>query len=195
MSIRYWNVSPLLMIALLAAGTHNAAAHGGLAMDKDMCKLRVGPYVMHFTGYQPEATGTKEFCEDIPDAGPTVVVLDAVDQPLRSLPLGVRIIADTGNESDIDAITVLHLPPKTYPTGSVSFNYSFTKPGKFIGLVSVQERGQTYVSRFPFSVASGWPAMNVYFLIAGVILAGGLLYWYSVSFVAVKAAAGRKKSA
>jgi hypothetical protein len=30
-----------------------ATAHGGLQHGKDYCKLRIGPYVAHFTGYQP----------------------------------------------------------------------------------------------------------------------------------------------
>ena len=75
-----------------------AAAHGGLSMDEDYCKLRVGQYVMHFVGYQPDsASGPKEFCEDIPETGRTIVVLDYVDDALRDLPTEVRIIRDTGS--------------------------------------------------------------------------------------------------
>ena len=31
----------------------------------------IGPYNMHFTGYQPDNTRNKEFCEDIPSTGRT----------------------------------------------------------------------------------------------------------------------------
>lgn len=34
-------------------------AHGGLSLAEDMCKLTIGPYTMHFTGYQPESTQEK----------------------------------------------------------------------------------------------------------------------------------------
>ncbi|MDH5739441.1 MAG: hypothetical protein OEY77_03865, partial [Nitrospira sp.] len=51
-------------------------AHGGLSMAEDMCKLTIGPYMMHFSGYQPESTQEKQFCEDIPATGQTIVVLD-----------------------------------------------------------------------------------------------------------------------
>ena len=51
---------------------------------------------MHFTGYQPEATQEKEFCEDIPATGRTVVALDYIEEALRPLPTEVRIIRDTG---------------------------------------------------------------------------------------------------
>ena len=52
-----------LLAAVFIAG--EATAHGGLSMEKDYCKLRIGPYVMHFTGYQPGDGYRKEFCEDI----------------------------------------------------------------------------------------------------------------------------------
>ena len=128
-----------------------ASAHGGLSMAEDMCKLTVGPYMMHFTGYQPENTQEKEFCEDIPSTGRTIVVLDYIEQELRDLPTEVRIIKDTGSEENLDAVTVLHLPPKVYPNGSVDFTYTFDQPGKFVGLVTVGEEPR-HISRFPFSV-------------------------------------------
>jgi len=128
-----------------------AQAHGGLSMAEDMCKLTVGPYMMHFTGYQPSSTQETQFCEDIPGIGYTVVVLDYLEPELRSLPTEVRIIRDTGSEQDLEAVTVLHIPPKVYPNGSVDFEYNFDKPGKFVGLVTVGDQ-QEHVSRFPFSV-------------------------------------------
>ena len=138
-----------LMLAIGVTFSTQAQAHGGLALAEDMCRLTIGPYNMHFTGSQPDATRNKEFCEDIPATGRTVVVLDYMEDALRPLPTEVRIIKDTGSEQDIQAITVLHLPPKIYPAGSVNFEYNFDKPGKFVGLVTV---GDKHVSRFPFSV-------------------------------------------
>ncbi len=143
-----------------------AHAHGGLALADDMCKLRVGPYNMHFTGYQPDSTRNKEFCEDIPATGRTVVVLDYMEDALRPLPTEVRVIKDTGSEQDLQAITVLHLPPKVYPAGTVNFEYNFDQPGKFVGLVTVGDK-QDLVSRFPFSVGqTKIPLPPGYFLIA-----------------------------
>lgn len=141
-----------------------AQAHGGLALAEDMCRLTIGPYNMHFTGYQPDNTRNKEFCEDIPATGRTVVVLDYMEDELRPMPTEVRIIKDTGSEKDLQAITVLHLPPKIYPSGSVNFEHNFDQPGKFIGLVTV---GEKHVSRFPFSVGETkiWLPPS-YFLIA-----------------------------
>jgi hypothetical protein len=133
---------------------------------------------MHFTGYQPDNTRNKEFCEDIPATGRTVVVLDYMEDALRPLPTEVRVIKDTGSEQDLQAITVLHLPAKVYPNGTVNFEYNFDQPGKFVGLVTVGDK-QLHVSRFPFSVGeTKIPLPPSYFLIAlaGVAVIGVVFF-------------------
>lgn len=161
-------------------------AHGGLALAEDQCKLSLGSYWMHFTGYQPDSEGSKEFCEDIPDIGRTVVALDATDDVLRGMPIEVRLVRDTGDMSNLDAITILHMPPKVYSAGSVTFEYTFDKPGKFVGIVTAMNGTEAIVSQFPFSVGSGGPIFMKYLPFAGILVAGGLLYWYSAVFRAKK---------
>ena len=154
------SLKPALAVLMLAIGipfSTQVAAHGGLSLADDVCKLTIGPYTMHFTGYQPDSTQEKEFCEDIPATGRTVVALDYIEEALRPLPTEVRIIRDTGageqagNEANLDEITILHIPAKVYPNGSINFEYQFAQPGKFVGLVTVSDK-ETHVSRFPFSV-------------------------------------------
>ena len=166
-------------VPLLVLLSQPASSHGGVSMENDVCRLRLGPYLMHFTGYQPEATGSKEFCEDIPETGKTVVVLDAFDQALRDIPIEVRIVRDTGDSSNLEAITAVHLQPKIYPSGSIALEHTFDKAGKFIGLVTAGAKGE-YVSRFPFSVASGKSFYEKYLLFIAVSLVGFALYRYSV---------------
>jgi hypothetical protein len=155
-----------VMLAIGIPFSTEAHAHGGLALAEDMCRLTIGPYNMHFTGYQPDNTRNKEFCEDIPATGRTVVVLDYMDDALRPLPTEVRVIKDTGSEQDIQAITVLHLPPKVYPNGTVNFEYNFAQPGKYVGLVTVGGPKE-HVSRFPFSVGEGKMWVPPSYLIMG----------------------------
>lgn len=144
-----------LMLTLSLSFSTQVQAHGGLSLADDICKLTIGPFTMHFTGYQPDSTQEKEFCEDIPATGRTVVALDYIEEALRPLPTEVRIIRDTGAqagaEGNLDAITILHIPAKVYPNGSINFEYDFMQPGKFVGLVTVRDK-EEYVSRFPFSV-------------------------------------------
>jgi hypothetical protein len=173
----------LMAIAAIAIvlGWRQAHAHGGLSMEEDTCKLRVGRYFMHFVGYQPESPrGPKEFCEDIPETGHTVVVLDYLSDELRDMPAEVRIVRDTGSLTDLDAITVLHLPPKLYPSGSLNFEMDFKEPGRFVGLVIVGERERSS-TQFPFSVgrAHGWLQ---YAISAGLLAALGVaLYRFAVT--------------
>jgi hypothetical protein len=155
-----------VMLAIGIPFSTEAHAHGGLALAEDMCRLTIGPYNMHFTGYQPDNTRNKEFCEDIPATGRTVVVLDYMDDALRPLPTEVRVIKDTGSEQDIQAITVLHLPPKVYPNGTVNFEYNFAQPGKYVGLVTVGGPKE-HISRFPFSVGGGKMWVPPSYLIMG----------------------------
>ncbi|PXW83532.1 hypothetical protein C8R34_12756, partial [Nitrosomonas sp. Nm84] len=80
-----------------------------------------------------------------------------------------RIIRDTGSEENLDAITVYHLPPKVYPSASISVDHTFPEKGKFVGLVTVTGGAQDYVSRFPFSVGEGRPTPKAA-IIAPVVL-------------------------
>jgi hypothetical protein len=169
----------LLASTTLVSAPQSAFAHGGLAMEEDYCRLRVGKYFMHFTGYQPDSpNATKEFCEDIPATGNTIIVLDYVSRDLRDLPTEVRIVKDTGREQDLEAITVFHLPAKRYPTGSLSLEYNFAKPGRYVGLVTVGDQEKS-VARFPFSVGSSG---NVsYWLVAALAAAAAVaLYFFGL---------------
>jgi hypothetical protein len=145
--------SVALALLWLLVGCGAALAHGGLTMDKDYCKLRVGQYLMHFTGFQPQGDYSKEFCEDIPATGPTIIVLDFIDDALRDMPTEVRIVK-AADEADPEKATVVHLPPKIYHTGSLSLDYTFAEAGNYVGLVTVGEGDRKLVARFPFAVGT-----------------------------------------
>ncbi len=174
-------MKPALVYLILSIGflfSTQIQAHGGLSMAEDMCKLTIGPYTMHFTGYQPDSTQEKEFCEDIPVTGRTVVAFDYIEEALRPFPTEVRVIRDTGSEEDLDSITILHMPSKVYPNGSINFEHNFSQPGNFVGLVTVSGE-QEYVSRFPFSVGQGssyMPSGMVFAMMAAIGAGAFLLF-------------------
>ena len=126
-----------------------AAAHGGLSMEQDMCKLTVGPYMMHFAGYQEDAQRT-EFCEDIPHKGPTIVVLDMVDPALRDIPVEFRIVRKSDGPLE-SAPEVYKLASAVYPKGTLMVRHDFMEDGDYVGLVYAGANKQ-YTSVFPFSV-------------------------------------------
>ncbi|SFQ12380.1 hypothetical protein SAMN05216419_10683 [Nitrosomonas cryotolerans] len=174
-------IKQTLVSVLLAASmifSVQVQAHGGLALAEDLCILTVGPYTMHFTGYQP-LTQEEEFCEDIPEVGKTVVALDYINDELRPLTTEVRIIRDTGSEENLDDITVYHLPPKVYPSASIAVEHVFPEKGKFVGLVTVTGGAEDYVSRFPFSVGEGRPTSWVTIILPVVIIVGAGAFFFS----------------
>lgn len=133
-----------------------AQAHGRLGAAEGRCRLFVGPDIMNFTGYLPEAS-KNEFCEDIPATGPMIMALDAEQDELRDMKIELRIVKDVGGEDkeneNLEAVTIAYQPPKSYPTGTVNFEHNFTEPGYFVGIVTVTgDHGERWVSRFPFSV-------------------------------------------
>jgi len=176
-------MKPALVCFMLSLGfsfSTQVQAHGGLSMAEDLCKLTIGPYTMHFTGYQPDSSQEKEFCEDIPSTGRTIVALDYIEEALRPLPTEVRVIKDTGSEEDLDAITILHMPAEVYPNGSINFEHNFNVPGDFVGLVTVSG-DEEYVSRFPFAVGQGESIMPSGLVLAMIAALGvGAVFLYTV---------------
>ncbi len=176
-------MKPTLVCFMLSLGfsfSTQVQAHGGLSMAEDLCKLTIGPYTMHFTGYQPDSSQEKEFCEDIPSTGRTIVALDYIEEALRPLPTEVRVIKDTGSEEDLDAITILHMPAEVYPNGSINFEHNFNVPGDFVGLVTVSG-DEEYVSRFPFAVGQGESIMPSGLVLAMIAALGvGAVFLYTV---------------
>lgn len=147
-------------------------AHGGLSADKDLCILTIGAYKMHFTGYQPDSSATKEFCEDIPATGLTIVAMDAMDRKLKDFPTEIRVIEGEAEAEPTEANTVLHMPYKVYSTGNISFEHNFPKEGKFVGIVTIKDGEEEIVSRFPFAVGMGG-GFPIWILFAVLVAVGG----------------------
>ena len=190
MSLRFLLKQIIVCGLMLAIGTPlSAQAQHFHELDKNFCILKFGTYGMHLTEYQPDTSDRQELCGDIPSTGRTVVVLDFIEGELRSLPIEVRVIKDTGSEQDLQAITVVHLPAKVYTGGFINFEYSFSQPGKFIGIITVRGK-EEHVARFPISVGEGGVVshlMHYMMVIVPVaVLAGGAAIFFFVR--------GRRKS-
>lgn len=147
------SIAAALPASLLASAVW---AHGGLSMDQDQCKLRLGPFQMHFAGYQLDAQRS-EFCEDIPRVGETIVVLDAVDNALRDMPIEVVIARRRDNPDDLRDVEY-RVPPQVYPKGTLTLRHTFREPGDYVGLVYAGE-GREHTAVFPFAVGRdrSWP--------------------------------------
>jgi hypothetical protein len=171
-----------LMVAaafLLAAAP--AQAHGRLGSAEGRCRLFIGPDIMNFTGYTPDAS-KNEFCEDIPAIGRMIMVLDEAQEELRDMQVELRIVKDVGGEEkeneDIDGVTVAYRPARYYRTGTINFEHYFAEPGYFVGIVTVLgDHGEKWVSRFPFSVGKTFMrTLPVYILLGLGVVAVFFIY-------------------
>ena len=170
-------LSFVLMLAPVPAG-----AHGAVTMENDVCKMKIGRMFMHFTGYQPQ-NSRAEFCQDIPELGRAIIVLDMVDAQLRDLPTTVEIVRDTGAVplQDFNAVNpkdvVVKLDRRTYPSGSIKADMVFTEPGNYVGMVMVEAETPT-LAVFPFSVGqnSFWKSMAL-FVVVLAAAAGAVFFW------------------
>jgi hypothetical protein len=187
-------IAAWLLAMVLSASA--AYAHGGVGMVDNRCVLRIGPDIMFFTGYQPQ-NSRDEFCDDIPSTGQMVVALDMQNTELREMLTEIRIIKDEGNHTTmnglpfltdaelgspevLDPVTITHVLPKVYPTGTLTFEHTFPETGKFIGIVTVKNaHGQTYVSQFPFSVGKGFgKSVGIYVSMVAALVAAVYLLWH-----------------
>lgn len=171
------------MVLLTAARAH---AGGGVVLQDDVCIITIGFYSAHFTAYQPETSGNREFCEDLPDTGESIFVLDYLHQSLKEVPVDFRIIRDVTGLGrfvkfedvaaldNIESHTVFYEPPTVKPAATFRISHDFIEKGDYVGIVSAghPSNDKTYYSVFPFRVGSSdW--------ILWVALVGGALLLFA----------------
>lgn len=177
---------PPLVLLLLAAGP--AVAGGGVMLKNDTCIITIGFYEAHFTAYQPQTRGDREFCEDLPDTGEVVFVLDYLHDSLKEVPVDFRIIenatglgAFAGPEDvralgDLEPHTVFYRPPSVEADASYQVSHVFEHSGDYVGIVSAghPSNDKIFTAVFPFGVGvGGFPWTGV--VIGLAVVLGGVL--------------------
>jgi len=178
-------LNPVLPAVLVVIQTCDALAGGGLVIEDDMCLIRIDFYSAHFTAYQPNSSGNTQFCQDFPDTGETIIVLDYLHQSLKEVPVDFRIIRNvTGQGSyvklkhinaikDIEQHTVFYQPPVIRSDASLKIEYTFIDDGSYIGIVNAghPSTDTIYTAVFPFEVGGtnyGYPLVLVLVLAVSV---------------------------
>ncbi len=108
--------SATAFILVIALHTGVAGAHGKVAMEQDSCMRRAGVSMVHLSAYQPQIEPSEHYCTEIPNGGETFLVIDLVDQALRDMPVGIRIVRGTG---ETDSETIKTIKPVYHPDGVV----------------------------------------------------------------------------
>jgi hypothetical protein len=141
-------------------------AGGGMVIEGDVCIIWVDFYSAHFTAYQPTNHGNKQFCQELPDTGPTIFVLDYLHKSLKDVPVSFRIIHDvTGQGSfvklkhvekiqDIERHTVFYQPAVIRADASLKIEHDFTAEGRYVGIITAghPNNDMVYTAVFPFEI-------------------------------------------
>ncbi len=147
----------MLFASLSATPARAAAGDGPEAMTMgNMCMVMFGYDMIHITAYQP-GKSRNEYCEQFPSTGRTILVFDIANPTFRDLPIEVRIIRDPlmplSSDADLEPLTEIHVPARTYRTGTFNFEHDFKSNGHYIGLVTLTKaNGERETQQFKFMV-------------------------------------------
>ncbi len=162
-----------------------ARGHGSVTPEGDLCIIKIGFYSAHFKIYLPRSREHQDYCEDLPDTGETIFVMEYTYGDLGKVPVDFRVIRDiTGmgrfaqlqdvealNQSEIDKATVVtgHL---TRQPDIYTINHHFEESGNYLGIVTARhpETNELYTAVFPFEVGYvGYGYVPLFILLALVL--------------------------
>jgi hypothetical protein len=118
---------------LAGAALHAAAlAHGNVSIEEDPCAHLIRGYWIHYSAYQPRFDQRAHYCQEIPSAGETVLVVDIADKVLRERPISLQVDGP-GRNGTIE--TLFKMPAQPYPTGVINAEVVFERPGRYTVLL------------------------------------------------------------
>ena len=150
---------------LIALAPARGEAHGGYTLENDPCVARTQGRFVHFAAYQPDHNPTEEYCDELPEVGRAILVLDLVDRELRTLAIGLRVRRPDGS-------VLVELPERAYPAGVINTETRFEVPGRYTAELS--SSGSPSVE-FPLDVATGFSPLLL--AVPLVLAAAPALYW------------------
>ncbi len=162
----------LLAVSILPI---NAWSHGGASVDTDQCRVQIGSHLVHFTAYQPQLTGTTEFCNTIPELGQTTVVFDYEGKALRNMTVEFEITKEP------EGTRIFYQEPSTHSNGTFNSNINFTDAGKYRVHITLVNEGQKVDEHIGFTVGKGQAGVStsVIVVVLTMLLAGGYLFYLS----------------
>jgi hypothetical protein len=167
--------------------------HGGVVLEDDICFIKIGYFIAHFKVYLPDTLGHEDFCEDLPETGNGLFVMEYLNDKLSHVPVEFRIIrnvTDMGRFTnwddvvaigDLSAITVLHVAPSRH-RDLFTILHRFEGPGEYVGIVHVgpDENGQVQRAVFPFAV--GYTDYGYWPFVLLALLSMQLYYMWSTGW-------------
>ena len=180
----------LSVMLILMSWASNCLAGGGVLLSDDSCIMTIGFYEAHFTAYQPDSSGDKQFCEDLEEMGNTIFVLDYLHKSLSEVPVDFRIIKNVTNKGefvqmddimeiqDLDRFTVFYQEPIIKTNASYTVSHDFIEKGEYIGIVTAGHptNNNIYSSVFPFRVGASDLSWSIIVFLGLILIFGVYLF-------------------
>ena len=180
----------LSVMLILMSWASNCLAGGGVLLSDDSCIMTIGFYEAHFTAYQPDSSGDKQFCEDLEEMGNTIFVLDYLHKSLSEVPVDFRIIKNVTNKGefvqmgdimeiqDLDRFTVFYQEPIIKTNASYTVSHDFTEKGEYVGIVTAGHptNNNIYSSVFPFRVGASDLSWSIIVFLGLILIFGVYLF-------------------
>ncbi len=179
------------VLLLLCSFPFLSYGHGSVTADSDLCIIKIGFYSAHFKIYQPRTREHKDYCEDLPDSGETVFVMEYTYGDLGEVPVDFRVIRDVTemgryaqlqdvdalSQAELDAATVVYREPVKQPD-IYAINHYFQESGNYLGIVTARhpDTNELYTAVFPFEVGYvGYGYLPIFVIL--IVLIQGAYWW------------------
>jgi hypothetical protein len=145
----------LIMLVTLPAHAQLMLAHEG--HHSGDCVIKGGAFSVNFSAYEKpkgDIPPMHAFCQQIPATGIILMSVDLNEPESRKLPLAVRVVMEGHGPNGHE---VLSLPPKIYPSGSISLGeVNMADLGQYVVLLETEEDGAMKEKvRIPLTVGEG----------------------------------------
>ncbi|MGH8593387.1 MAG: hypothetical protein ACREV3_05885 [Gammaproteobacteria bacterium] len=157
------------ILVVSQAWSQSQSSQGGQSDDKLSqlsCLITTDFYIVHFTAFQPRAGETdpkkmfRPYCQDLPEASRAYLTVDLVDQDVRKMPVGLKLVEEAqgaeNGQLEPQQRMLVEVPSKVYKYGVVETQADFDKPGHYALLVTIGEAvAEENTIRIPLRVGLG----------------------------------------
>lgn len=165
-----------LGIATLSTAFADGGGGGAAATG---CRVRVGPFTLMFSAYQPQLTADAKYCTDIPGLGRTNLVIDyeakegstsigsqrALDQKVKEMKIGIKVTREA------DGKVIAEEPPKKLRSGILETVANLDQKGTYaFEVIMVDPEGKEMENHLELTVGQDSGSQLRTMIIAFVVL-------------------------
>ena len=145
-----------VLVSLVALPAHAQLMIGHMGHGGD-CSINTGVFPVSFNAYEKpkgQLPPTHAYCDHVPEVGEHILTVDLQGTKSRETLIAVRLVSAT--EGQGDGNTIMSMPAKSYPCGSITLAVNLKEMGQYNLLLETEKAGKmsTAVS-IPIHVGEG----------------------------------------